>query len=110
MTANRTRKLIIGMALGASLAFPFPEHEMNVGRVLASPDAAVTVTGTLTDEGVECPALRGDDGTLYTLVDKTEPYKPGDRVTVVGIPVEVSTCMQGTTLRIKTIRPADPRP
>ena len=109
MTVNRTRKVIIGLALGASVAFPFPEHEMNAGRVLASADAPVTVTGLLTDEGVECPALRGEDGVLYTLVDKPDPFKPGDRVTVTGLPVEISTCMQGTTLRVKSMRAAEPR-
>jgi hypothetical protein len=109
MTVNRTRQVIIGLALGASVAFPFPDHEMNAGRVLASAGEAVTVTGLLTDEGVECPALRGDDGVLYTLAGKPDPYKAGDRVTVTGVPVEVSTCMQGTTLQVKSIRPADPR-
>lgn len=82
---------------------------MNAGRVLAAADEAVTVTGLLTDEGVECPALRGEDGALYTLVDKPEAYKPGDRVTVTGLPVEISTCMQGSTLQVKSIRNAEPR-
>ncbi len=105
---NRTRQVIIGLAIGASVAFPFPEHEMNAGRVVAASAEPITVTGLLTDEGVECPALRGEDGVLYTLVEKPDPYKPGDRVTVTGVPVEVSTCMQGTTLQVKSIRRADP--
>jgi hypothetical protein len=110
VTVNRTRQVIIGLALGASVAFPFPEHEMNAGRVLASADEPIIVTGLLTDEGVECPALRAEDGVLYTLVGKSDPFKPGDRVTVTGVPVEISTCMQGTTLQVKAIRIAEPHP
>jgi hypothetical protein len=63
----------------------------------------VRVTGRLTDEGVECPALRGDDGRLYTLAGNTGGFKPGDRVTVVGTVAEMSTCMQGTTIGVRTI-------
>lgn len=65
------------------------------------------VTGTLTDEGVECPALRGDDGTLYTLTPRDlHGFGPGDHVTVTGLEVEISTCMQGTTLAVTDIRAA----
>jgi hypothetical protein len=66
----------------------------------------VRVTGRLTDEGVECPALRGDDGKLYTLAGDTGGFEPGDRVTVVGTVAEMSTCMQGTTIGVRTIEKA----
>lgn len=69
----------------------------------------VRVTGRLTDEGVECPALRGDDGRLYTLAGDTGGFKPGDRVTVVGTVAEMSTCMQGTTIGVRTIGKAGDR-
>ncbi|MET0398772.1 MAG: DUF5818 domain-containing protein [Longimicrobiaceae bacterium] len=69
----------------------------------------VRVTGRLTDEGVECPALRGDDGRLYTLAGDTGGFKPGDRVTVVGTVAEMSTCMQGTTIGVRTIGKAGNR-
>ena len=61
------------------------------------------VQGRLTDEGVECPALRADNGTLYTLLGEIEGFKPGDRVVVEGTRVEISFCMQGTTLQVKKI-------
>lgn len=68
---------------------------------------AVRVTGTLTDEGVECPALRGDDGTLYTLNrGATSGFQVGDRVTVVGKVAELSFCGQGTTLDVQSIKAA----
>ncbi len=67
----------------------------------------VRVTGVLTDEGVECPALRGDDGQLYTLNrGATEGFNIGDRVSVVGKVAEISFCRQGTTLDVLNIKPA----
>src|SRR5690606_21232975 len=44
----------------------------------------VTVTGTLSREGAECQALRGDDGQLYTLSGDAGGFEPGDRVRVTG--------------------------
>jgi hypothetical protein len=67
---------------------------------------SVQVTGTLTTEGVECPALRGTDGKLYTLSGDLKGYKVGDEVCVSGRPAEVSVCMQGITLAVESIRPA----
>lgn len=66
----------------------------------------VTVTGTLTDEGVECPAMDGDDGALYTLAGDLGPFGPGDRVRVTGEIAEMSFCMQGTTIQVEVIQPA----
>jgi len=63
----------------------------------------VRVVGTLTDEGVECPAMRGDDGTLYTLGPRELVRgEVGDRVRVVGRIAEGSICMQGTSLVIES--------
>lgn len=76
----------------------------------AAPVAGETrVTGLLTDEGVECPALRGDDGRLYTLAGDTGGFEPGDRVTVLGTVAEMSTCMQGTTISVRSIEKAGNR-
>lgn len=66
----------------------------------------VTVTGTLTDEGVECRAMR-EDGTkeLYTLVprSKLDGFNNGDHVKVEGTIQEVSFCQQGITISISSI-------
>lgn len=71
--------------------------------VVAAADI-VNIIGTLSSEGVECPALRGDDGVLYTLaIQDLGDLKPGDRVEVEGTPAEMSTCMQGTTLGVIAI-------
>jgi Protein of unknown function (DUF5818) len=71
------------------------------------PPVAVSVTGTLSKEGVECPALRGDDGKLYTLTPAgLGTFGPGDRVHVEGKVAEVSLCMQGTTIAVTAITAA----
>ncbi len=68
----------------------------------------VAVTGMLTDEGVECPALRSDDGRLYTLSSRDiGSFHSGDRVRVEGTVAAVSVCMQGTTIAVATIEPAN---
>ena len=63
----------------------------------------VTVDGTLTREGVQCPAMRGDDGRLYTLAGNLGSLRAGDRVRVVGRVVEASICQQGTTIELQAI-------
>lgn len=67
----------------------------------------VRVTGRLTDEGVECPALRTAAGELYTLAGDTGDFGRGDRVEVEGTIAEMSICMQGTTISVERITAAD---
>jgi hypothetical protein len=76
----------------------------------ASHDAArVTIVGRLTSEGVECQALRGDDGQLYTLLGGDLGNLPVEtRVSVLGERLEFSSCQQGITIRVRSITPADP--
>lgn len=67
--------------------------------------------GRLTDEGVECPAFRSDeDDELYTLTGDLGGFGPGDRVRIVAVPVQMSTCMQGITVRIVEISAIDEEP
>jgi hypothetical protein len=68
----------------------------------------VTIIGRLTSEGVECQALRGDDGQLYTLLGDLGKLSVETRVRVSGERLEFSTCQQGITIRIQSIAPADP--
>jgi hypothetical protein len=76
-----------------------------VGTGLSGP-GETRVTGTLTAEGIECVAMQGDDGQLYTLAGNTMPFQPGDRVAVEGRIAEVSFCMQGVTIEVSAIAPA----
>jgi hypothetical protein len=64
----------------------------------------VTIIGKLTGEGVECRAMRAD-GTneLYTLAGNTSAFQNGDHVKVIGKVVEISHCMQGTTIKVKSM-------
>lgn len=77
------------------------------GFHLASPDGTVRVEGTLTEEGVECPALRSAEDRLYTLAGDIGDFRPGDRVVVEGTLPDMSTCMQGITVQVRSIRRAD---
>jgi hypothetical protein len=63
----------------------------------------IRVTGTITNEGAECPALRADTGKLYTLAGGTGGFQPGDRVQVIGKVAQVSFCMQGTTIEVRRV-------
>lgn len=69
------------------------------------PAGVVTVVGTMTDEGAECPALRGDDGKLYTLTprDALGLTATGARIRVEGTIAEISTCQQGTTIEVRNV-------
>ena len=66
-------------------------------------DGMVVRRGELTAGGVECPALRGDDGVLYTLTGDLAEFKAGDEVIVEGTLPEMSICMQGTTIQVARI-------
>jgi hypothetical protein len=69
---------------------------------------SMTVLGTLTSEGVECQAMREDKtNLLYTLTGNLGAFKAGDPVTVTGRIAEMSKCMQGKTIVVKTITARD---
>jgi hypothetical protein len=82
------------------------------GPVVATPTAflvtsangKVTLTGKMSDEGVECRALRGAAGELYTLTGADDWPAPGTDVTVVGMIAEMSTCQQGITIAVESIK------
>jgi len=67
----------------------------------------ICVRGFLTGEGVECQALRGDDGKLYTLGKPKVNAKGGIAVCACGRLVGTSVCMQGTTIAVTEIRRPD---
>lgn len=57
------------------------------------------ITGTVTQEGVECPAVRTADGKLYTIAtSERDKLKPGVRVRITGEIAQMSICQQGTTI------------
>jgi hypothetical protein len=71
--------------------------------------STICVKGKLTDEGVECQALRSTDGDLFTLVGDVDGFQNGDEVVVCGTIAEISFCMQGTTINVTWIGKSVPR-
>ncbi len=64
---------------------------------------ALRLTGVLIEGGIECPLFQASDGSQYTLMGDLKGLKNGDKVQLSGEEVEVSFCMQGKTLSVKTI-------
>jgi Protein of unknown function (DUF5818) len=62
----------------------------------------LSVTGKL-DFGGSCPAIRTPNGESYDLAGDLGNYHDGDRVTVVGVVGERSSC-GGSTLEVREIR------
>lgn len=62
-------------------------------------------TGRITDEGVECLAMRDTDGFLYTLIGSTDGLEAGQEVVIQGRYVEASICMQGITMEVTRVLP-----
>ena len=87
-----------------------PSRAPEVGRAGATSGAAgaVCVVGRPTGEGVECQAFRADAGNLYTLIGDLGGL--AGEACVCGHPVELSTCMQGTTIAVTRIGPPEPCP
>lgn len=94
-------KLIFVGRSAATLAVIFCATCSQAGPVPR--DGILRINGILTDEGVECPALRGDDGQLYTLTGDLSAAAIGDEVCVDGQLVEISICQQGTTLHVEEL-------
>lgn len=70
--------------------------------LVTDPEGGVRITGTVTDEGVTCSAMRDADDVLYTLAGAKD-LVPGDRITVDGTFAEMSVCGQGITLTVRAI-------
>lgn len=67
----------------------------------------IAVTGTMMRQSAECPLMRGDDGRTYSLAGDIRGFRPGDRLHVEGRRADMSFCMQGTTIDVRRIEPAD---
>ena len=99
-TAPYDRALLIVAfdAIFAPIGLSDPFH-------VTRPDGRLERTGRITDEGVECLAMRDGDEFLYTLVGNTDGLSDGDLVVVEARYVEMSACQQGTTLEVIESRP-----
>lgn len=100
MTIAILRGAVAGAVLLAACASADPPAPPAPGEPASG---TYRVAGTLTDEGVECPAMRDDSGRLFTLSGNLHGFGPGDTVIVDGTIAEMSMCMQGTTIEIQGI-------
>jgi hypothetical protein len=80
------------------------------GGGVAQVEPELCLRGRASAEGIECQAFRAADGRLYTLVGDLGGLATEREVCVCGRPVEMSTCMQGTTLTIRRIGPPEACP
>ncbi len=93
---DRAVLLVAFDAIFAPIGLSSPFH-------VTRPDGILQRTGEITDEGVECLAMRDTDGFLYSLIGRTEGLEPGRAVVVQGRYVEASICMQGTTIEVVSV-------
>jgi endonuclease YncB( thermonuclease family) len=89
-----------------------PPAEYRRGRRLAGGqesekplEGEVCVAGRRVPGGVECPAFRGDDGKLYTLLGDLGGLREGAPACLCGKVARMSICMQGTTLAVTQVAP-----
>lgn len=62
------------------------------------------ISGVLTNEGKNCPALRDDAGKLYTLLGDLDGFDDGDRVLISGTAaVDDRICDQSETIQVFAI-------
>jgi hypothetical protein len=88
-------RTLIAMALAVAVAAPATAQDGSV--------KTITMTGLVTSEGAECPAVRGPDGQLYSLAGRDLDLVPGDVVQIRGSLAEASTCNQGRTITVASI-------
>jgi len=63
--------------------------------------STLTINTVMTSEGVECPAVRGADGTLYTIPSMPQTFEAGAKLNImIANPIIpfASFCQQGQTL------------
>ena len=99
---HRTRLALLSIAALALLGASRCEKKADDAEL----EPMLIVKGTLTGEGIECPALRDQGGILYTLAGSIGSYRTGDQVCVKGRRVQMSTCQQGITITVEWIGPA----
>ena len=104
----RHKTICFVAAVLASGACAMSNRDAAANEAASTGEVRVTILGRLTSEGVECQALRGDDGQLYTLLGDLGKLSVDTRVKVSGERLEFSTCQQGITIRVQSITPAEP--
>jgi hypothetical protein len=92
---------LAGIVMAAVIAAGCAQLDVPPTAQQPAPGDAIEVRGQTTDEGVECPAMRGDDGTLYTLAGAPAWVAAGQAVIVHGTVAETAICQQGITISVR---------
>lgn len=92
--------LLLLTACGSAAKAP---PSLSAGGASVSAHYPACVAGSLTQEGLYCRALRGDDGMLYALAGPLRGFGPGDAVCVCGYVPGEQFCKQGTTFIVSEI-------
>jgi hypothetical protein len=58
-------------------------------------------TGKVSLQSTSCPILTGEADEIYYLTGITSGLQMGDRIRVVGRPVESTACGKGTTIEVQ---------
>jgi hypothetical protein len=56
---------------------------------------------------VECQLFQAESGEKYTLIGDLKGFKNGERVMLTGEIVQMSHCMQETTVLVKSVNAAN---
>lgn len=100
-----SKSLLAPATIGAALLFISPVGAPSEAQERGwQKRQRITIIGTVTNEGVECTAVRATNGRLYTLAGRPAGLRSGDRVQVKGTRAEASFCMQGITIDPQRIR------
>ena len=78
------------------------------GQITSMSQTIEIIVGTILAGGVICPLLQLDDGRVFALqgFDRSAA-QIGDRVSVSGQPIMMSTCQQGPAFLVTAIIPSD---
>jgi len=73
------------------------------------PDPSGTVIEGQVSQGVECPIITADDGTVFSIAGGSDSVTPGTRVRIEGTMAQMSICMQGEgTIEVERVTPLSP--
>ncbi len=103
MLTSPMNRRVFGFCAVALLSILNVACAETVAPKLTPESTMASLTGVLIEGGVECQLFQASDGAQYTLMGDFKGFQNGDKVQLSAEEVEVSFCMQGKTLSVKTI-------
>ena len=113
LLAPASGPLARGLPNAIQIKQPQPRQEGTSPKSKADPaptkkKPSVHLRGVLVEGGAECQRFRASDNRYYTLEGDLHGFHSGDSVEITGTIPQGSHCMQDTTIRVQTIRRAEP--